>query len=77
MLFACQGWKWHSPACYWVGEDLLSFDEAKKSCEGDGAALVTITNRYVQTHVHTPVLISLTKAVTKNNRQQTFSRYKN
>lgn len=48
MLFACQGWKWHSPACYWVGEDLLSFDEAKKSCEGDGAALVTITNRYVQ-----------------------------
>lgn len=52
MLFACQGWKWHSPACYWVGEDLLSFDEAKKSCEGDGATLVTITNRYVE-HTYT------------------------
>lgn len=43
-----QGWKWHSPACYWVGEDLLTFDEAKKSCEDHGAALVTITNRFEQ-----------------------------
>lgn len=41
-----QGWKWHSPSCYWVGEDLLSFDEARKSCEAHEAALVTITNRY-------------------------------
>ncbi|XP_073350698.1 C-type mannose receptor 2 [Pagrus major] len=43
-----QGWKWHSPACYWVGEDLLTFDEARKSCEDNGAALVTITNRFEQ-----------------------------
>uniref|UniRef100_A0A671WE13 Mannose receptor C-type 2 n=1 Tax=Sparus aurata TaxID=8175 RepID=A0A671WE13_SPAAU len=43
-----QGWKWHSPACYWVGEDLLTFDEARKSCENNGAALVTITNRFEQ-----------------------------
>ncbi|XP_037544541.1 C-type mannose receptor 2 [Nematolebias whitei] len=43
-----QGWKWHSPACYWVGEDLLTFDEARKSCEAHEAALVTITNRFEQ-----------------------------
>uniref|UniRef100_A0A1A8PCB3 Mannose receptor, C type 2 n=1 Tax=Nothobranchius rachovii TaxID=451742 RepID=A0A1A8PCB3_9TELE len=43
-----QGWKWHSPACYWVGEDLLTFDDAKKSCEAQGASLVTITNRFEQ-----------------------------
>ncbi|KAG7505964.1 hypothetical protein JOB18_044116 [Solea senegalensis] len=43
-----QGWKWHSPACYWVGEDLLTFDEARKSCEDSGATLVTITNRFEQ-----------------------------
>ncbi|XP_041812441.1 C-type mannose receptor 2 [Chelmon rostratus] len=43
-----QGWKWHSPACYWVGEDLLTFEEARKSCEDHGAALVTITNRFEQ-----------------------------
>lgn len=40
-----QGWKWHSPACYWVGEDLLTFDEARKSCEDHSATLVTIANR--------------------------------
>ncbi|XP_058509180.1 C-type mannose receptor 2 isoform X2 [Solea solea] len=43
-----QGWKWHSPACYWVGEDLLTFDEARKSCEDSRATLVTITNRFEQ-----------------------------
>lgn len=48
ILLSSQGWKWHSPACYWVGEDLLTFDEARKSCEDNGAALVTITNRYIQ-----------------------------
>ncbi|XP_008304267.1 C-type mannose receptor 2-like, partial [Stegastes partitus] len=42
------GWKWHSPACYWVGEDLFTFDEAKKACEDQSAALVTITNRFEQ-----------------------------
>ncbi|KAM4717477.1 C-type mannose receptor 2 [Anableps anableps] len=43
-----QGWKWHSPACYWVGEDLSTFDEARKSCEAQEATLVTITNRFEQ-----------------------------
>ncbi|XP_054907907.1 C-type mannose receptor 2 [Poeciliopsis prolifica] len=43
-----QGWKWHSPACFWVGEDLSTFDEARKFCELQEAALVTITNRFEQ-----------------------------
>uniref|UniRef100_A0A087XUB2 Mannose receptor C-type 2 n=1 Tax=Poecilia formosa TaxID=48698 RepID=A0A087XUB2_POEFO len=43
-----QGWKWHSPACYSVGEDLSTFDEARKSCEAHEAALITITNRFEQ-----------------------------
>uniref|UniRef100_A0A665USI8 Mannose receptor, C type 2 n=1 Tax=Echeneis naucrates TaxID=173247 RepID=A0A665USI8_ECHNA len=47
-----QGWKWHSPACYWVGEDLLTFDEARKACEGHGAALITITNRFEQAYAN-------------------------
>ncbi|XP_068509437.1 C-type mannose receptor 2 isoform X1 [Syngnathus scovelli] len=43
-----QGWKWHSPSCYWVSEDLLTFDEARKSCEENKASLLTITNRFEQ-----------------------------
>ncbi|XP_034045841.1 C-type mannose receptor 2 [Thalassophryne amazonica] len=43
-----QGWKWHSPACYWVGEDLLTFEEARKACEDNAATLVAITNRFEQ-----------------------------
>lgn len=63
ILLSSQGWKWHSPACYWVGEDLLTFDEARKSCEDNGAALVTITNRYIQHYLvigsHCSVLLAL------------------
>lgn len=68
VLCCSQGWKWHSPACYWVGEDLLTFEDAKKSCESHQAALVPITNRFCQrSHpdpsscYHKPVL-SLTQA---------------
>ncbi|KAM4597994.1 C-type mannose receptor 2 [Polymixia lowei] len=43
-----KGWRWQSPACYWVGEDQLTFAEAKKACEDSGAALITITNRFEQ-----------------------------
>ncbi|KAK2893561.1 C-type mannose receptor 2 [Channa argus] len=50
-----KGWKWHSPACYWVGEDLLTFDEARKSCDDHGAALVTITNRFEMAFVNSLV----------------------
>uniref|UniRef100_A0A3B3ZEQ7 Mannose receptor, C type 2 n=1 Tax=Periophthalmus magnuspinnatus TaxID=409849 RepID=A0A3B3ZEQ7_9GOBI len=39
-----QGWKWHSPSCYWVVEDLKTFEEARKVCEEHRSALVTITN---------------------------------
>ncbi|XP_039901209.1 C-type mannose receptor 2 isoform X2 [Simochromis diagramma] len=43
-----KGWKWHSPACYWVGEEMLTFDGARKFCEDQGATLITITNRFEQ-----------------------------
>ncbi|KAF7657747.1 hypothetical protein LDENG_00022320 [Lucifuga dentata] len=43
-----QGWKWHSPSCYWVGEDVLTFQEAKKACEDSRATLITINNRFEQ-----------------------------
>ncbi|XP_061837872.2 C-type mannose receptor 2 isoform X1 [Nerophis lumbriciformis] len=43
-----QGWKWHSPSCYWVSEDLLTFAEARKSCEDNKATLLTVTNRFEQ-----------------------------
>ncbi|CAL1587956.1 unnamed protein product [Knipowitschia caucasica] len=45
-----KGWKWHSPSCYWVGEDLMTFDEARKVCEEELASLVTITNRFEQAY---------------------------
>ncbi|KAM6957627.1 C-type mannose receptor 2 [Aplochiton taeniatus] len=51
-----KGWKWHSPACYWVGEDQATFEEAKKACGESGAILVTITNRFEQAFVSSLVL---------------------
>ncbi|KAJ8414330.1 hypothetical protein AAFF_G00052000 [Aldrovandia affinis] len=45
------GWKWHSPSCYFVGEEPMVFEEARKSCMADGATLVTITNRFEQAFV--------------------------
>lgn len=50
------GWKWHSPACYWVGEDQVPYEEAKKTCVGSGAGLVTITNRFEQAFISSLVL---------------------
>lgn len=55
-----QGWKWHSPSCYLVGEDLSTFDEAKRTCEGYGAALVTITNRWTP-HTYTRSIVAIKK----------------
>uniref|UniRef100_A0A6Q2XGH6 Mannose receptor, C type 2 n=1 Tax=Esox lucius TaxID=8010 RepID=A0A6Q2XGH6_ESOLU len=46
------GWKWHSPACYWVGEEQVTFEEGRKACAGSGATLVTITNRFEQAFVN-------------------------
>ncbi|MGH0126244.1 UNVERIFIED_CONTAM: hypothetical protein FKN15_000498 [Acipenser sinensis] len=46
-----KGWKWHSPSCYWLGEELLSFEEARKACSIKESNLVTITNRFEQAFV--------------------------
>ncbi|KAJ8245954.1 hypothetical protein GJAV_G00262100 [Gymnothorax javanicus] len=45
------GWKWHSPYCYFVGEESMSFEEARKACAADDATLVTITDRFEQAFV--------------------------
>lgn len=41
-----QGWTWHSPSCYWLGEDPVTYGEARRLCTDHGSQLVTITNRY-------------------------------
>lgn len=42
-----QGWKWHSPSCFWLGEDRVPYSDARKTCSDYGSTLVTITNRSV------------------------------
>lgn len=42
-----QGWKWHSPSCFWLGEDRVSYSDARKTCSDYSSTLVTITNRSV------------------------------
>uniref|UniRef100_A0A4W5PZF5 Mannose receptor C-type 2 n=1 Tax=Hucho hucho TaxID=62062 RepID=A0A4W5PZF5_9TELE len=49
------GWRWHSPACYWVGEEQVTFEEGRKACAGSGATLITITNRFEQAFVNSLV----------------------
>uniref|UniRef100_K7FQV1 C-type mannose receptor 2 n=1 Tax=Pelodiscus sinensis TaxID=13735 RepID=K7FQV1_PELSI len=46
-----KGWKWHSPSCYWLGEDRVTYSDARKMCVDFGATLVTITNRFEQAYV--------------------------
>ncbi|XP_026573078.1 C-type mannose receptor 2 [Pseudonaja textilis] len=46
-----KGWKWHSPSCYWLGDDHVIYNEARKMCMDYGSALVTITNRFEQAYV--------------------------
>ncbi|KAL4659299.1 C-type mannose receptor 2-like [Arapaima gigas] len=46
------GWRWHSPSCYWVGEESVTYDEARKTCASKEATLVTITNRFEQAFVN-------------------------
>uniref|UniRef100_A0A8D0H0A0 Mannose receptor C-type 2 n=1 Tax=Sphenodon punctatus TaxID=8508 RepID=A0A8D0H0A0_SPHPU len=46
-----KGWKWHSPSCYWLGEDRVTYSDARKTCMDNGATLVTITNRFEQAYV--------------------------
>lgn len=40
-----QGWKWHSPACFWVGEESVTFNSARKVCASYNATLASISNR--------------------------------
>lgn len=42
-----QGWKWHSPSCFWLGEDRVSYSDARKMCSDYSSMLVTVTNRSV------------------------------
>ncbi|XP_029783396.1 C-type mannose receptor 2 isoform X1 [Suricata suricatta] len=46
-----KGWTWHSPSCYWLGEDQVSYSEARRLCTDHGSQLVTITNRFEQAFV--------------------------
>ncbi|XP_039204111.1 C-type mannose receptor 2 isoform X1 [Crotalus tigris] len=46
-----KGWKWHSPSCYWLGDDHVIYNEARKMCMDFGSALVIITNRFEQAYV--------------------------
>ncbi|XP_021573765.1 C-type mannose receptor 2-like, partial [Carlito syrichta] len=41
-----KGWTWHSPSCYWLGEDQVAYAEARRLCTDHSSQLVTITNRY-------------------------------
>ncbi|PKK19100.1 mannose receptor, C type 2 [Columba livia] len=46
-----KGWKWHSPSCFWLGEDRVPYSDARKTCSDYGSTLVTITNRFEQAYV--------------------------
>ncbi|KAM3922534.1 C-type mannose receptor 2 isoform 1-T1 [Leptodactylus fuscus] len=50
---ACQkGWNWHSPSCYWLSDELLTYNEAIKSCSDRASRLVIIRNRFDQAFVN-------------------------
>nr|XP_055050355.1 C-type mannose receptor 2 isoform X2 [Misgurnus anguillicaudatus] len=51
-----RGWRWHSPSCFKVGEESLTFNDAKKNCKVDNATLVIINNRFEQAFVSSLVL---------------------
>ncbi|KAM4756851.1 C-type mannose receptor 2 [Cyanocitta cristata] len=46
-----KGWKWHSPSCFWLGEDRVPYSDARKTCSDYSSTLVTITNRFEQAYV--------------------------
>ncbi|XP_068118077.1 C-type mannose receptor 2 isoform X2 [Hyperolius riggenbachi] len=49
----CQkGWRWHSPSCYWWGDEQLTYNEALKSCADRSSRLVTVRNRFEQAFVN-------------------------
>ncbi|OCT62260.1 C-type mannose receptor 2 isoform X2 [Xenopus laevis] len=49
----CQkGWSWHSPSCYWLGDESTTYSEATKACSERKARLVTVQNRFDQAYVN-------------------------
>ncbi|KAM5136029.1 C-type mannose receptor 2 [Mantella aurantiaca] len=49
----CQkGWSWHSPSCYWLSDDQVTYNEAIKSCLDRSSRLVTVQNRFEQAFVN-------------------------
>ncbi|XP_017310429.1 C-type mannose receptor 2 isoform X1 [Ictalurus punctatus] len=50
-----QGWKWHSPACFWVGEESVSFNSARRVCANYNATVAVINNRFEQAFVNSLV----------------------
>ncbi|TSK77078.1 C-type mannose receptor 2 [Bagarius yarrelli] len=49
------GWKWHSPGCFWVGEESVTFNSARRVCAGYNATLATVNNRFEQAFVNSLV----------------------
>ncbi|XP_058267807.1 C-type mannose receptor 2 [Hemibagrus wyckioides] len=50
-----QGWKWHNPACFWVGEESVTFNNARRVCASYNATLAVINNRFEQAFVNSLV----------------------
>uniref|UniRef100_A0A8C5WA99 Mannose receptor C-type 2 n=1 Tax=Leptobrachium leishanense TaxID=445787 RepID=A0A8C5WA99_9ANUR len=49
----CQkGWSWHSPSCYWLGDDQVTYTEAIKECAARSSSLVTVMDRFEQAYVN-------------------------
>ncbi|XP_063816089.1 C-type mannose receptor 2 [Pseudophryne corroboree] len=49
----CQkGWSWHSPSCYWLGDEQVTYSEAIASCSARSSRLVTVLNRFEQAFVN-------------------------
>ncbi|KAA0705893.1 C-type mannose receptor 2 [Triplophysa tibetana] len=51
-----RGWRWHSPSCFKVGEESLTFNDAKGMCNSNNATLVIINSRFEQAFVSSLVL---------------------
>ncbi|XP_053309219.1 C-type mannose receptor 2 isoform X2 [Spea bombifrons] len=49
----CQkGWSWHSPSCYWMGDEQVTYSEAIKACSGRSARLLTVQDRFEQAYIN-------------------------
>ncbi|XP_075033477.1 C-type mannose receptor 2 [Mixophyes fleayi] len=49
----CQkGWSWHSPSCYWLGDEQVTYSEAIASCSTRSSRLVTVQNRFEQAFIN-------------------------